>query len=226
VDICCVIPAYNEEKTIELIAQGVKKYIKTVIVVDNLCTDKTREIAINNGTIIVSQYEKRGYGISQYSGQFFAICRGFNYILQIDADGQHDCSDIPRLIEKMQSDNYDIVLGSRFLLGIPDNLNWHRKLGIIVLSKIISLIARQKVTDVTSGFKIYKVSSLKQLHKPSDINPAIEQMTEIAKKKMKIGEVPIKSIAREYGSSHLDIQKTLLYPLRALWHIIKVLIFY
>lgn len=226
--ICCIIPARNEEATIAEVIQGVRKYISPydIYVVDNYSDDETLEVAVKEGVVIVPQYGKKGYGASQWRGQESAIKAGYEFILQLDADGQHDPNDIPRLIQAMEDYPYDIVLGSRFAKGIPASISLMRRLGIHFFSMVVSIIAKQRITDVTSGFKIYRVSSLMKLHKPSDINPAIGQMTEIAKKGMKVGEVAVEMRPRKHGNSHLDFKKFVVYPVRAIFNIIKVMVWY
>lgn len=222
--VCAVIPAYNEEATIGPIVRETKKYIGAVFVINNGSTDNTAQIARESGANVIDYDAKRGYGAAQYAGQQFAINEGYEYILQLDADGQHNPLYIPKLLETMQSDDYDIVLGSRFLTSSYKNLSFMRKAGIVFFSKTISLLGHTQVTDVTSGFKIYKASSLHKLSKPSDINPAIEQMMEIAKKGLRIKEIPIEMPTRNAGSSHLSPVRFSLYPFRATWHILKVLL--
>jgi glycosyltransferase involved in cell wall biosynthesis len=225
VKVCAVIPAFNEEATVGNIVQETKKYIDDVFVVNNGSIDNTAKIAQEHGAEVIDYYVKRGYGAAQYAGQQFAIQKGYDYILQLDADGQHNPTYIPQLIESMQDSNYDIVLGSRFLATSHKNLSLPRKRGIIFFSRAISFLGHTKVTDATSGFKIYRVSSLQKLSKPSDINPAVEQMMEMAKKGMKIKEIPIEMPNRNTGNSHLSLSKFLLYPFRATWHILKVMLF-
>ncbi len=223
--VCAIIPAYNEETTVGNIVQNTKKYIDAVVVVNNGSSDNTARIARENGAIVIDHFAKRGYGAAQYAGQQYAIKHGYEYILQLDSDGQHDPADIPKLLETMESGNWDIVLGSRFLATGYKAFSLTRRIGIVFFSNVISFLGHTKVTDITSGFKIYKVSSLKKLSKPSDLHPAIEQITEIAKKRMKIKEIPIVMLPRLKGNSHLSTTRLLLYPFRATWNILKVLLF-
>ena len=111
-------------------------------------------------------------------------------------------------------------------MDFSNDLSQIRRAGIRFFTSLINLIWGTKITDITSGFKIYKVSSLKKLHKPSDINPAVEQMAEMAKKGFKIGEVPIQSPNRKEGKSHLSFSKFVFYPIRACFQILKVGLFY
>jgi len=223
--ICAIIPACNEVETVGEIVRQTKEYVTDIFVVDNCSNDETAEVARQNGARIIPHPDKRGYGAAQYAGHMFAIHEGYDYILQLDADGQHDPKYIPKLLEAMQNGDYDIVLGSRFLTGSYKNLSFVRTIGIIFFSRVVSFLGHTTITDVTSGFKIYKVSSLQLLSKPSDINPAVEQMMEIAKKGMKIGEVPIEMLARNASTSHLNLGRFAMYPFRGLWAVAKVMLF-
>jgi glycosyltransferase involved in cell wall biosynthesis len=223
--ICAVIPAHNEAETIGRIILDTRKYIDTVFVVDNNSTDNTAEVSLQSGAEVISCCEKQGYGTAQHTGHVTAIDKGFDYLLQLDADGQHDPRYIPALLETALNGDCDIVLGSRFLNNNYKSLPFVRRIGIIFFSKAVSLLGHTKVTDVTSGFKVYKVGSLKKLSRPSDVHPAVEQMLEIAKKGMKIGEVPVEMPARKTGESHLSFWKYSMYPFRGLWSIFKVILF-
>ena len=224
-NVCVVIPSYNEAETIGKVIQETKQYIDSVLVVDNGCTDSTAEIARRNGAEVIVYHKKRGYGASQYAGQQAAIKRGFDYILQLDADGQHSPKYIPLLLKAMQEGNYDFVIGSRFLVHNGKNFGIARKSGITFFSKAVSILGHTQITDVTSGFKVYKASSLKKLSKPSDTYPAVEQMLEMAKRKMAIKEVPIEMFPRAAGESHLSSIRFFIYPLRVLLLLVKVALF-
>jgi len=225
VKICAVIPARNESATIETVIKETIKHVDVVYVIDNGSTDNTVELAKKNGAEVIPCVAKFGYGAVQYTGHSVAMQNGFDYVLQLDADGQHECRYVPMLLETALGGDYDIVLGSRFLGGDRCGLSPIRKTGIRFFSKVVSLLGQTKITDVTSGFKVYKVSSLKKLHKPSDAHPAVEQMLEIAKKGMRIKEVPIEMQTRNSGESHLNLVRLIFYPLRGVISIIKVMLF-
>jgi glycosyltransferase involved in cell wall biosynthesis len=222
VRICAVIPACNESATIEAVIKETIKYVDTVYVIDNGSTDNTVELGRKSGAEVISYVEKSGYGAVQYAGHSVAIKNGFDYVLQLDADGQHHCQYIPMLLGTALEGDYDIVLGSRFLNGDGNNISYIRKIGIKFFSRVVSILGDTRITDVTSGFKVYRVSSLRKLHKPSDTHPAVEQMLEIAKKGMRIKEIPIEMLARCNGESHLNLVRFALYPFRVLWAVLKV----
>jgi len=225
VKICAVIPAYNEEETVGLIIKTTKKYIDDVFVINNGSTDRTASVASKHGAIVINYDTKHGYGAAQYAGQQHAIAQGYDYILQLDADGQHDPNYIPQFLKLVHEDDFDIIIGSRFLSTQRIYGMAMRKIGIIFFSAVVSILGETRLTDITSGFKVYRSSSLARLSKPSDINPAVEQMMEMNKKGMKIKEIPIVMPKRITGNSHLAGFRFSFYPIRATWHIIKVLLF-
>ena len=223
--ICALIPAYNEEETVGMIIKETKKYIDAVFVINNGSTDRTAAVASEHGAIVINYDAKRGYGAAQYAGQQHVIAQGYDYILQLDADGQHDPNYIPQFLKIVHEDDFDLIIGSRFRSANRIYVSFMRKMGIIFFSTVISILGTTRLTDVTSGFKVYKASSLTKLTKPSDINPAIEQIMEITKKGMKIKEISIVMPNRITGNTHLNGFRFSVYPFRATWHIIKVLLF-
>lgn len=222
-NVCAVIPAYNEEATIGKIVQETRKYIHDVLVVDNGSTDRTGEIARKCGAEVVYYGKKKGYGASQRAGQAEAIKRGYNYILQLDGDGQHDPKDIPLLLEAARSGDYDLVLASRFLTESYKEFSSTRQIGIRFFSKSVSLFGHSEITDVTSGFKVYKASSLKRLNKPSDKYPAVQQVLEMLKKGMQIREVPVEMANRRAGKSHLSLARFATYPFIVTWLMLRTM---
>ena len=221
--VCAVIPAYNEAVTIGEVIEGAKKHIDTIFVVNNGSSDNTAEIARECGAHVIDYFARRGYGAAQYVGQQFALKSGFDYILQLDADGQHDPIYIPVLLNMMRDGDYDIVLGSRFLGNNDRDLSYGREIGIKFFSRLVTFLGGSKITDVTSGFKVYKASSLKKLTKPCDTHPAVEQMLEIAKRGMSIKEVPVKMPPRNSGESQFNLIKFAFYPVRTIWLLMKCL---
>ncbi|MGD2249948.1 MAG: glycosyltransferase family 2 protein [Candidatus Methanofastidiosia archaeon] len=228
--ILVIIPAYNEEETIGEVVQKVKQYltpglIQKIVVIDDCSQDKTAEIAAQLHVFIVSHTINRGYGAAQRTGYALAIKEGFDYVLQLDADGQHDPQYIPSFIETIKKGDYDLVIGSRFLNASYTEYILTRRMGIKFFTLLVNFLGSTQLTDVTSGYKMYKVSSLKKLTRSTDKHPAVEQMLEISRKNMKIKEISIEMPLREKGESHLTLKNYLLYPLRVLECIFTVLLF-
>lgn len=228
-NVLAVIPAYNEEETIREILQKVKtyrgEYLDDILIVDDASRDRTAEISEEEGVNVISHAINRGYGATQRTGHRVAIEKGFDYVLQLDADGQHDPKCIPEFLEYVGSD-YDMVLGSRWKNNSYKNFGWTRRIGITFFTNLVNLLTNSSnITDVTSGYKLYRVDMLKELSRASDRHPAVEQMMEILNEGYWIKEISIEMPQREKGQSHLDLSNLALYPVRAAEAILKVVIY-
>src|SRR3990167_2304004 len=110
-----VVPAYNEEKMIGRIVEGLKSAVQNIVVVDDCSIDRTREIAEQAGAIGLRHRLNRGQGAALQTGMSYALLHGADIIIHFDADGQHSVQDIPSLIGPLKAKVCDVVLGSRFL---------------------------------------------------------------------------------------------------------------
>lgn len=226
-----LIPAYNEELTIASVIKGVKKYVKKrlinkILVVDDASTDRTAEIARKAGADVITHVINRGYGGAQRTGQKIALMEGYDYIVQLDGDGQHNPKYIPKLLETLKNNDYDMVLGSRFLNQSYRNFSFTRRMGIKFFTWLTTFsVNNARITDITSGYKVYKTDILKKLSRSSDRHPAVEQMMEMIKKGVKIKEVSVVMPLRKKSESHLNRKNFILYPFRIMFLIIKVILF-
>ncbi|MEM4383794.1 MAG: glycosyltransferase [Candidatus Caldarchaeum sp.] len=188
--IVACIPAYNEEKTIAKVILKVKKYVDKVIVCDDGSTDMTAEIAEALGALVIRHERNMGYGAAISS--LFRKAREVDadIMVTLDADGQHEPDDIPRLIEPILNGESDIVIGSRFL-GIGD-MPTYRKLGI----RVINLVAgakRKGITDTQSGFRAYSRKAIQTIN-PVEMGMGVstEILLKAEQNQLKIREVPVK----------------------------------
>jgi hypothetical protein len=157
-----IIPAYNEEKSIRSVIQRVKENLPEaeVLTVDDGSSDHTRHWAMEAGAKVLSHLFNLGYGAALQTGYKYALGEGYDMVVQMDGDGQHDPSFIPHLLAIIQKGEADIAIGSRFLvppaIGSEGSLYqppFLRRLGMRFFGTISSLIIRQKVTDPTSGYQ-------------------------------------------------------------------------
>lgn len=223
--VCTVMAAYDESDTIGMVIQETKKYVDKVFVVDDGSTDNTAEVAQQNGAEVIRHDMNRGPGAAVQTGYAAAIAGGYDYIVQIDADGQHNPKYIPKLLEVALDGDCDVVIGSRFLNDSFRDWPLIRKMGIRFFTKVVNLLGSLNITDAVSGFKVHKASSLKKLSRTSDRFPAVEQILEYAKKGMKVKEVSIEMPLRNTGKSYLSLKKLASYPFLVSWAILKVKLF-
>jgi glycosyltransferase involved in cell wall biosynthesis len=200
--ILVIIPAYNEEKKIASVIRGVKDHLPPakVLIVDDGSHDKTRWVAIEAGAQVLSHPINLGYGAALQTGYKFALEKGYEAIVQMDGDGQHDPSFVPELLGVIQRGEADIVTGSRFLktgstiwAGEIYQAPFIRKLGMRVFGTITSLIIQQKITDSTSGYQAMNRKALKWVSSdkfPWDY-PDADVIIMLHRAGLRIKEVPV-----------------------------------
>jgi len=151
-----IIPAFNEEKNIEQVIGEVRKYDKKsdIVVVDDGSVDKTGERALKKGARVLRHCNNLGYGAALQTGFKYAVGNDYEYIVQMDGDGQHRAEFLPRLFAEIKKGKYDVVIGSRLLGDTGYKIPFQRRIGMVVFGKITSLIIGQKITDPTSGFRV------------------------------------------------------------------------
>lgn len=202
-NIIVTIPAFNEEVAIGSVVARCKKYVDTVIVVDDGSKDHTAEVARLVGANVVSHEKNSGYGAAIKTCFEVAKKRDVEAMIIIDADGQHDPDSIPDLIDKMVTDHSDIVIGSRFVNGNgrSQDIPAYRKVGMLVLDNATELGSGQRITDSQSGYRLYSKNAIQKIVLDNNgMAAGSEILIQAADKKLKISEVPI--IVR------YDIEKT------------------
>lgn len=201
--IIAILPAYNQEENIAALIAEVKKYVSDVIIVSDGSTDRTAEIVAKSGAIVPEPTLKRGKGNAIRRGIEISKSLSPDKIVLMDADGQNNPEEIPDLIKPLLEEDYDMVIGSRFL-GIMKTSNLN-KLGNHLLNILHFLLTFKWVTDTESGFRAFRAEKLYTL-KPKATHYEIESdiLLEAIKKKLKIKEVPITILKKEKGILVLD----------------------
>lgn len=190
--IVACIPAYNEEKTIAKVILAAKKYVSEVIVCDDGSTDMTAEIAQALGAIVIKHGCNMGYGTSLRT--LFQKARELkaDIMITLDADAQHDPSQIPKLIKPILNGEADIVIGSRFLDEKSlKELPRYRKQGIQIITKIAKLASYNNLTDAQSGFRAYNKKAINLLS-PSEygMGASTELLIKAKQHNLRVVEVP------------------------------------
>lgn len=149
-----IMPAYNEAERITSTISEIRKYSDAdIIVVNDGSTDETSKEAQSAGANVIELPFNLGYGAALQTGFKYALSKGYQYAVQMDADGQHDPSEIKLLIAPVLKGEVDITFGSRFLGKSDYKAPFVRRSGMFLFSAIIHVITGKKVTDPTSGFQ-------------------------------------------------------------------------
>ncbi len=229
-DILIIIPAYNEDKGIGKVLKNLQGFDEQadILVVNDGSRDRTAEIVRGHQVFLVSHPINLGYGAALQTAFRFAHLKGYQYIVQFDADGQHHCDDLRRLIIEMRKGTDDIVIGSR-VLGDPQFAPGFRKrIAFLWFNSMIRLLTGKKVTDPTSGlrglskniFSYYSNST----SFPNDF-PDADTIIHMVFQGFQVREFPIRSQARTEGiSMHSGLLKHAVYMLKVTLSIVAILV--
>jgi glycosyltransferase involved in cell wall biosynthesis len=189
--VVAAIPCFNEERFIGSVVLAVRKHADRVLVVDDGSTDASAEIAAAAGAIVCSHGGNKGYGAAIRTALAKGKEQGADVLVVIDADGQHDARDIPRVVQPVLDGAADVVIGSRFL-GRPKGVPLYRKMGQQVLTAATNAGSGHKLTDSQSGFRAYSARAMDLLNLTEDgMSVSSEMQFAIANKGLKVAEVPI-----------------------------------
>ncbi len=190
--ITAVIPAYNEEVSIGSIVLQARKYVEQVIVIDDGSCDKTAMLAEMAGAEVICHLQNMGKGTALKTGFEAAIQNNARIIVTIDADGQHDPSEIPRLVAPILSNETDMVNGSRYIGGKTCNTPIYRRIGQTLLDKVTNFNSRLKITDTQSGFRAFCFNTVPVFRfKSNGMGIESEMLADAAKAKLRIKEIEI-----------------------------------
>jgi len=215
-----VVPAYNEAGTVGRVITSVHEHAPAfdVVVIDDGSTDDTCREATAAGARALRHPFNLGIGGAVQSGFKFALENGYDYMIQVDADGQHDPAEIPRLVRAMEENpSLDVICGSRFLKDLEYVAPISRRAGIHVFAFILSRIVGQKVTDPTSGFRLYnrRAISLFARDYPHDY-PEVEAVLVLHYHRLRMREIAVRMFQRGGGRSSIRSGKSVYYMIKVL----------
>lgn len=155
--IVILIPAYNEARRIAAVIDAVRQTAPAVaiVVIDDGSTDHTAAVASAAGAKVLSHPFNMGYGVTIQTGYKYAWRYGYDYVVQIDGDGQHDPAFIPQLLAPVLAGEVDLALGSRFLGVESYRPSLPRRLGIAFFRKLVTVLIGRSISDPTSGYQAF-----------------------------------------------------------------------
>jgi glycosyltransferase involved in cell wall biosynthesis len=220
-----VVPAYNEEEALPRTLADLETLPPDfeILVVNDGSLDDTGNLARCLGRAsrlavhIVHLPANCGIGAAVQTGYLFAARTGsYRYVIQFDADGQHDASYIPALVAECEAKGLDLCVGSRFLKGQAGfHSTFFRRLGIRFFGGMICLLSGIKVTDPTSGFRCAGVRAWSSFarHYPADY-PEPESLFWCARNRLRIGEAPVRMRCRQGGVSSIRYLRSVYYMVK------------
>ena len=159
--LCVLIPAYNAEATLRGVIEGVKRSRLDIVVVDDGSRDSTPRIVREMGVTLLRHSENRGKGRALRTGFTYVLEHGYEAVITIDADGQHDPTDIPRFVELYRQGGPDIIIGSR--AAQFKEMPWLRRFWNQLGAKAVSRLTKTPVSDSQSGYRLVRTDVIGDL---------------------------------------------------------------
>ncbi|MBM3776200.1 MAG: glycosyltransferase family 2 protein [Acidobacteria bacterium] len=216
-----IVPAYNEEAAIGHVVRSVRYWNPQapVLVIDDCSTDATVRLAREAGAELLLLPHHLGLGGCVQAGYKLAFERGYDYVIRVDGDGQHEAGDIPRILEALERSGCDMVIGSRYLASRHNNhySSLPRRIGIWGFRKMLRLLLGKPVHDPTSGFVGVNRRALEVFSRSFPLAyPEIEALVVLQRKAFRFVEIPCKSGRRMGGRSSITPLKSLSYLVHVL----------
>lgn len=212
-----IIPAFNEHECIKDTVEMIKREAPgfDYVVINDHSTDNTLEILRENNINHINLPANLGIGGAVQTGYLYAYENGYDTAVQVDADGQHDPKFLSMMLETMQKENADMVIGSRFIENKGFQSTFARRIGIVYFTKLIKILTGAVITDPTSGLRMgnRKVIELFAKDYPRDY-PEPESIVALLKRGMKVKEVPVMMRERQGGVSSINLQKSVYYMIK------------
>jgi glycosyltransferase involved in cell wall biosynthesis len=210
-----VVPARNEEGAVGAVVAEIRAFDPQldVVVLDDGSTDRTAEVARAAGAYVVRLPFNVGIGAAVQTGFKFALEHDYELAVRLDGDGQHDPTELPKLLEVIDRDEADVVVGSRFVSGGDGHSGPRsRRIGIVFFARLVSVLTRQRVTDTTSGFQVLNRRGIAVFAAdyPHDY-PEVEATLMVHKHRLRLAEVPVTMRERAHGESSITTLRSIYY---------------
>ncbi|MDR3608526.1 MAG: glycosyltransferase family 2 protein [Oligoflexia bacterium] len=215
-----VVPAFNEEGNVGKVVQEVQDLRMPgckveMIVIDDGSADRTREVALGWGAKVISLPYNLGIGISVQTGFRYAIERSADFVAQVDGDCQHVPSELQALLAPILEGKADVVIGSRFKLDSTEGIRSTTRLRWLIgraLSFNVWLLTGVRVTDTTSGFRLYNRAAAAYVAEnyPDDY-PEVQILVPLVRHGFRVMEVPVRMRPRMAGKSSINWYRSLYY---------------
>jgi len=216
--IAAIVPAYNEEEAIAFVVNDINALAESqqllidVIVVNDCSKDSTVDVISKLKCIALNLPINLGIGGAVQTGFKYALKNDYDYAIQIDGDGQHPASEIPKIVNAAINNNFDVVIGSRFISNEGFQSSAFRRMGINYFKWLNRLLVGTVVNDSTSGFRLInrKVLEIVAEYYPDEY-PEPEAIIMYSLHNFKIGEVSVTMKERQGGVSSIGTFASVYY---------------
>ena len=213
-ELMVLIPAFNEEGAVANVVQEVQAVLPRipVLVIDDCSSDATVHRARSAGALVLALPHHLGLGGAMQAGYRLAFELGFDYVVRVDGDGQHDPRDIPKILAALKHGDCEMVIGSRFAQEGGEHSGVIRALGIFFFRAVLRPILGKPVHDPTSGFVGVNRTALAVFSRSFPLEyPEIEALVVLQRKRFRFVEVPCRFRPRRTGRSTITALTSLSY---------------
>jgi glycosyltransferase involved in cell wall biosynthesis len=214
-----IVPAWNEEGAVSGVVHAIHSELPgvPVLVIDDCSSDQTLHKARAAGAHVLPLPHHLGLGGCVQAGYKLAYELGFQYVIRVDGDGQHDARDIPRIFERLKSSGCEMVIGSRFVNGNGGHDKLARAMGIRFFRTVLRPILGKPVHDPTSGFVGVNRAALEVFSRSFPLAyPEIEALVVLQRRRFRFEEVACRMLPRAAGRSSITAVKSLYYIVHVL----------
>lgn len=213
-----IIPAYNEEKSIEKTVEDLRRNAPEFdyVIVNDCSGDATLKVCREKGMHVLNLPVNLGIGGAVQTGYRYASKNGYDFAVQFDGDGQHDARFLREMRDYMTEHRLNMLIGSRFIDKEGFQSSGLRRFGIRYFSALIKLLTGTRITDPTSGMRMVdrEIMEIYAQTYPKDY-PEPESVVAILNMGKTVGEYPVVMRERKEGVSSIS-------PLRSIYYMIKV----
>ncbi len=214
-----IVPAYNEEGAVGGVVEEIRRATPgtPILVIDDCSGDATRDVARVAGADVMTLPHHLGLGGCVQAGYRLAHELGFQYVIRVDGDGQHDPADIPLIFHELTTSGCEMIIGSRFVNGAREYSSFLRSLGIRFFRLMLRPILGRPVHDPTSGFVGVNRAALEVFSKSFPLEyPEIEALVVLKRRAFRFKEVPCHIRPRRAGRSTITALKSIYYMIHVL----------
>lgn len=214
-----LIPAFNEEGAVGGVIREIRSCDPSlpILVVDDGSADGTRTAAREAGAEVITVAHHLGLGGCVQAGYRLAYDLGFEYVIRLDGDGQHDPAYIPIILQTLRQSGAQMVIGSRYLNGAAEHTSFARGAGIVFFRWFLGLVLGRQVRDPTSGYVGVNRQALEVFARSFPLEyPEIEALVVLQRLTFRFEEAPVKMRPRMAGKSSITAVRSFYYVLHVL----------
>ncbi|CAM9102309.1 glycosyltransferase family 2 protein [Mycoplasma marinum] len=215
-----IIPAYNEEGAILNVTKELKEKSPSTdfIVINDCSTDTTEEILTKNKIPHLTHEKNKGLFGTMTTGFNYANENGYDAVIQLDGDGQHDPAEISKIVNIWKEKELDFVQGSRFIETKKPFTS--RMMGSRVISLFFTIVTFKRIKDPTNGMRLYGKCLIERFANDSKLHPEPDTIAYLIKDKYKFEEVQVNVRERETGESYLTSFRIIKYMSKTVSHLL------